>query len=1132
MIGFGNIWSIARAEMRLTRRVVRFWIFTVIAALFALLAFVNFWAIHHFFSFASASAASAYPRYFMGNFGANFVFFMLVGLIFLGFDLRARDTRERMVEVLDSLPYSNTELVLGKFLGILIPSWIAALVITGAMAILGAALDVPIEPWSLFSFVVFMAIPGFTVFLGLVFLTSSLLRHRLIVALACMAVLVLIWAAGRWWIPLYGFPLIDVTGGFSMPWPSDVVPVIIEWVGVIQRIGCLLVGFGLLGFAIATHPRKDDGSRGVQAAVAGVLLLAGLGIGATQVVRGKAAIDRRAEWKQVHEQQSADHVPDLLATTGTVRIQPGGPLDMELSLRIRPRGETALDQAVFTLNPGLEVGPISDADGRSLEHTHESGLLTVRLQEPLQAGDERTLDLTVSGTLDREFAYLDSAKEAFALKGKDAAVLILGIEPFMNNRRFVALQPGTRWLPASGPDVGRGDPKVRPTDFHEIELTVEVPEGWLVAGPGRRWDADSAEAGRTRFRFSPGAPVPEVALVAGPYESRSVEIDEVLLEMLVHPAHAECFEHFEDAAAELSRWLEEKLTEAAEVGLAYPYDALTMVEVPNALRGYGGGWRMDSTLIQPAMILMRESGFPTAHFKRGWRNPEQYEDREDGLPGRKREILEAFFENDMNGGNPFIAAARSFFGFVTAGEGPAGVPLDFVFENLASRLVTEHRGYFSYRIFDQNFGTDFQLAGQAMGNVDRVGETYTDVLIHRLTSRPEVWEAVLDASLVEMDPWEDPERTIDVLALKGGAMAQSMLDDLGREKTGQFLGALRSDNAGGSFGREDILASGELIEADLAPWMDTWLDQTDLPGFTVGDVRVYRLEDSDDGSPRYQSIVTVRNGEQVPGLIKVEYRKGEGRADADRGATDPVRVEALSAVEVGLITSEPPTALRVSPYLALNRDPFSVSLPTVDEEKTVDDEPFTGSRMVEWEPTSEGIVVDDLDESFAVEETGERGMLRVGGRGGDLTLDQGLPISSRLRATRWSRMAATTAYGKYRHTMAVIRAGAGDRTAVFTTELPDSGRWELEYFFARPTSRSAGRLKLGTWNLTLMDESGSQEITFDAGGSESGWNSLGTFEVAGGEVKLMVSNDTDGDYVVADAIRWKRARGSGQMASR
>jgi hypothetical protein len=542
---------------------------------------------------------------------------------------------------------------------------------------------------------------------------------------------------------------------------------------------------------------------------------------------------------------------------------------------------------------------------------------------------------------------------------------------------------------------------------------------------------------------------------------------------------------------------------------------------------------MDSTLIQPAMILMRESSFPTARFKRGWRNPDQYEDREGGLPRRKREILEAFFENDMNGGNPFIAAARSFFGFQTTGVGAEGTSLNFVFENLSSRLVTEHRGYFSYRIFDRTFGQDFQLAGQQMANADRVGESYTDVLIHRLTSRPEVWEAVLEASLIDMDPWVDPERTIDVLALKGGAMAQSMLDDLGREKTGQFLADLRDSSSGDTFTREDILASAEQVEEDLdlELWLDTWLEATDLPGFTVKDVRVHRLEDSEDGTPRYQSLVTVCNEEEAPGLVKLEYRKGDGRSTADRGASDPVRVEGRSAVEIGVITSEAPTALRVAPYLALNRDPFSVSLPTVDEEKTVDEEPFTGSRPVEWEPTEVGIVVDDLDDAFAVEDTGERELWQFAGRGGDETLDQGLPVSRSVRATRWSRMSATTAHGKYRHTMAVIRSGEGERQAVFTAELPEAGPWELEYYFS-PPSGSAKRRNPGTWNLTLVDESGEQEITFDAGGGESGWNSLGTFEIAGGEVRLVVSDSTDGDYVVADAIRWKRARGSGQVASR
>ena len=115
MIDFGNVWGVARAEMRLTRRVVRFWIFTVIAALWAVFYYLQFWFIHWMFSATSASAASAYPRFFMGAFGSNFVFVVLIGLIFLGFDLRARDTRERMVEVLDALPPPLADRLLAGF---------------------------------------------------------------------------------------------------------------------------------------------------------------------------------------------------------------------------------------------------------------------------------------------------------------------------------------------------------------------------------------------------------------------------------------------------------------------------------------------------------------------------------------------------------------------------------------------------------------------------------------------------------------------------------------------------------------------------------------------------------------------------------------------------------------------------------------------------------------------------------------------------------------------------------------------------------------------------------------------------------------------------------------------------------
>ena len=1132
MISFSNVWGIARAEMRLTRRIVRFWVFSVLAALFAGLVYFQLWAIHFFFSAGSASAASAYPRFFMGAFGSNFLFIMMFGLVFLGFDLRARDTRERMAEVLDSLPYSNIELVFGKFLGVLIPSWIAVLVTTGLLTAGSMIGKAPIEPWSMINFGIFMSLPAYTFALGMVFLLASVVRHRLLVSLLALAALLSVWAAMQWLLPMYASPILDITGGLTVPFGSDIISSIMALAGVAQRVGILLAGIGLLLLAVATHPRDDDGSRRARAGVAIVLVVLGFGIGGWQVLENKGDIDQALAWKELHEQRDAGQAPDVLAVTGTVGVNPGRSLDMDLRLRFRPQPGQALDEALFSLNPGLDLAAVTDEGGNPLEFFHEDGFMTVRLPRKLVDGAEQSIDVSISGLPDANFAYLDSAVIPFELKAADAQLLILGYEPYLYDANFLALAPGVRWMPASGSEVGRGDPKARPKDFFDLDLTVEVPEGWLVAGPGRRQGASGAGQSRTRFRFAPGAPVPEVALVAGRYESRTVDLDGVLLEMLVHPSHAEVFDEFVDAADELTEWLGLKLEEAGEVGLDYPYDGLTMVEVPNALRGYGGGWRMDSTLIQPAMILMRESGFPTARFRRAWRNPSQYEDREGGLPRRKRETLERFFENDMSGGNPFVAVARSFFGYQTSGAGPAGLPLDFVFENLCSRLVTEHRGYFSYRLFDRDFGQDFQRAGQQMGNADRVGNTYADVLIHQLTSRPEVWDAVLDVSLAEMDPWKNPEMTIDILALKGGAMAQSMLDDLGREKTGRFLSTLRSENRGETFDREDILSAAEAVEEDLETWMDTWLEQTDLPGFVVGDVRVHRVRDADDGTPRYQSLVTLRNEETVPGLVKLEYRKGSGIARTDRGASDPVRVAGSSAVEIGLITSEVPTALRVTPYLALNRDPFNLQLPTVDEEELSDDEPFIGSRPVEWTPEAEGVVVDDLDELFAIEGREGREMLRVVGRGGEEVLDQGLPVTGRLRSKRWSRMSATSAYGKYRHTMAVIEAGTGEHTAVFKAELSDAGRWELEYYFAQPQTRSAKRLSLGVFKLKLVDESGSQEMTFDAGGGESGWNSLGTFEIAGGEVRVEVSNETDGDYVVADAIRWTAARGSGQLASR
>ena len=70
----------------------------------------------------------------------------------------------------------------------------------------------------------------------------------------------------------------------------------------------------------------------------------------------------------------------------------------------------------------------------------------------------------------------------------------------------------------------------------------------------------------------------------------------------------------------------------------------------------------------------------------------------------------------------------------------------------------------------------------------------------------------------------------------------------------------------------------------------------------------------------------------------------------------------------------------------------------------------------------------------------------------------------------------------------------------------------------------------GTWHLAVGDDASRQEITFDSAAGSEGWNLVGTFDLPQGAVTVELSDETDGDIVVADAIRWSPAAGTSPAA--
>ena len=117
-------------------------------------------------------------------------------------------------------------------------------------------------------------------------------------------------------------------------------------------------------------------------------------------------------------------------------------------------------------------------------------------------------------------------------------------------------------------------------------------------------------------------------------------------------------------------------------------------------------------------------------------------------------------------------------------------------------------------------------------------------------------------------------------------------------------------------------------------------------------------------------------------------------------------------------------------------------------------------------------------------------------------------------------------FGKYRHTTARAPPGDGRASAVFRASLPTAGRWRIDYHLPEASDAFFGaRVRHGLYRLTVVASGVAEVVEFDATAAPWGWNDLGTFELPAGEVSLVVSNETSGRAVFADAVRWHPVNG-------
>ena len=593
------VWAVAIAEARYARRLPRTWVFVGLGSAVVLAGYGFYFYAHGYFSSPSPAMGYFSPRFQASAINVYLLWFYLGAAAFLAFDTGTRDGRERIADVVDSRPIGNLAMLAGRLLGMLAVVWVPLLGVVVIVQLFGLVsravgwwLGDPVEPVAQAAFLLMDGLPILAFWIALVLLLVAAVRNRLLVVLVAAAMLGLqLWAYGAVPASLYG-PLSLLSA--QIGWASEIVPRFADIETVVQRGALILFATALVCVAAVATVRSDGLPVFRRLVVAAVFFAVGGLAVAWATARSLADADARKRWLAAHEDMAGAMRPDVERIAGDVVIAPGDQLELDIGITLAgPLDETGL---TFSFNPGLRVERL-DIDGQAVPFSHEDGLLVVR--SPTAEGT--TLRLAAAGVPDPRFAYLDSAVD-WRERPPSNHLALLGTESALFDRRYVALMPGTAWLPMAGAhlDVPGGA-----RDFHTVDLTVAVPPDWLVAGPGRREEVGRDDTA-VRFRFHPKSAVAEVGLLAGRFERFAGAAAGVDLELLLHPEHLHNARLFADAGDALLARIEHYLTGVESLGIPYPLGALSMVEVPSRLRGYRGGWRMGTAMVFPGVMAVKE----------------------------------------------------------------------------------------------------------------------------------------------------------------------------------------------------------------------------------------------------------------------------------------------------------------------------------------------------------------------------------------------------------------------------------------------------------------------------------------------------------------------------------------------
>ena len=1101
-----NIRTVAHYEARLLRRG---WLFRI----FAFLALVGiFCAIVYRCTPLIIDGVSRWGRVALSDqvpFLSLYLYNILQSVILIFFvgGMTAKERKMDTIDVIYARPIGNGEYLLGKVLGIA-KGCGGMLLLVLAMTLL-LHLTVGRSPFSIVPYVWYsltLVLPSFVFVLGIAMLVNYTLKARALTLIVVVGILGMLF----FYLNETAYGVGDLWGQYVPAVGSDVTGMANLGTYLLQRTVFFVAGIGfiLLSIAAFMRPPNRNGKAGIRLS-GGICLMVAIIMGSVYILHFRDEEARTAKYGEIYNCYAS--VPQVHVAEQHLDITLEGKRLQGTSLMalVNLTGQD-IKQIVLYLNPELRVESLM-CGAKELPFEREGQAVLVK--QALQVKDTLRLTMQYGGTIDEMVCYTDVPLKERQQMPKHKGTFSFGKRYAWLEEEFTQLTPECLWYPTGTAAAHPASPFDIRKDFTRYALTVHHAKEQTVLSQGR------TERGNGVTYFINHTPLSGISLTVGDYERMGIEVDSTLYEVYYFRGH----DYFSESLDTLRETIKELIPEykmdfCYSYMREYPFEKFVLVETPAPYYTYIRNQKGYTEFVMPEIMFLPERGYSLlrADFAHGIRNE---------LMMTPPELRNAFLKTRL--------ALFRFLSEILGGTNERW-KTETALRELSSMII-QHTGFIhsgKYPIMDAI------LQRAQLDDKSTVVSLGSGGIDYRQRARSYLQKHSLQDAIQEPDM--DVDLLYTIIQLKSDELLQRIQMKITKQKYQSFVENFFQEHVFETIPFNTFCEKLNQIDSvDVESMLPEWYNNKGCASVLIRDGEVKQIVGQEKelwqvsfkayNPSEYDAILSTRLITNVTITFKGRTILS-GKLD-----TDNWLLPAGKAFEYKFVTENKPLSIDVNTNISHNMPSgYSFGFSNMTSFKETRDTAsgvFPISLEV-FQSNPNEIIVDNESAGFHVKESQKRHKLK------DLFKkeeeDEYTDFKYWTGPVEWSAFIADYCYGDIVRGAMYKQKGTGQAAATWTANLPEEGHYEIFIWNAR-NELVLGAVTIGADGTPIEAPKREQHyivrygeeketIIIEVDTEPNDWVSLGQFYLPAGEITITLTDETAGNYVIADAVKFVRIK--------